>query len=198
MKINSAIILAGGKSSRMGFDKQLIEINGKLIVDYISEKLRSHFDEILVVTNSPDLYQGKDYILTQDIFPGHGPLAGIHAGLKLINSQGAYVIACDMPIINHDFVNYLQRLFEEKDTISGIISSYGKFIEPMNGIYSKAILGELENSLKNKELKIKILVDKLDFIIVREDILNKFDPKETMFKNINYEEDLKEFKNEIS
>ena len=78
MKLNTAIILAGGKSRRMGFDKQLIKIQGEYIVDHIGKKLKNHFEEIIVVTNTPELYDKNKYKLVKDIYPGYGPLAGIH------------------------------------------------------------------------------------------------------------------------
>ncbi|MFB0972702.1 MAG: molybdenum cofactor guanylyltransferase, partial [Neofamilia sp.] len=99
----SSIILAGGKSTRMGFDKQLLKIEDELIVNYLGRRLKNHFKEVVAVTNTPELYEDEEFILTKDIYPGFGPMAGIHAGLEKTTTRGAYVMACDMPSISGEF-----------------------------------------------------------------------------------------------
>lgn len=173
----------------MGFDKQLIKINDLLIVDYISEILREFFHEIVVVTKRPNLYEGRSYILASDEYPGLGPMAGIHAGLKKISSYGAYVTACDMPVVNRDYVEFLVEKFEDNDT-KGIISAYDGFIEPMAGIYSKDLVDEMEIMLQKKDLKLKGLIDSSSFIKVSKEDLLRFDKDLRFFENINYYKDL--------
>ena len=80
-KFGSAIILAGGKSTRMGFDKQLLKIDRRRLMDSIINKLKKEFDEIIIVTNRPELYIGLSHKITVDIIKDKGPLGGIHAGL---------------------------------------------------------------------------------------------------------------------
>lgn len=192
MKTNTAIILAGGKSSRMGFDKQLIKIDGKLIVDYISEKLKTQFEEIIVVTNKKELYNGKNYKFAQDEYLQMGPMAGIHAGLKKANSKAAFVTACDMPNVDLEFLEFTKNKFENLDTL-GLIYSEGEFIEPMNGIYSKDLLAEIEKRLQNKDLKLRKLIEDSNFTFVEKDKLKEINnPK--IFENINYKEDLEGIK----
>ena len=80
-RFGTAVILAGGKSTRMGFDKQLLEINERRLIDNLRRKLIREFDEIIVVTNRSEYYLGFDDKITKDIIVGKGPLSGIHAGL---------------------------------------------------------------------------------------------------------------------
>lgn len=91
-KFGSAIILAGGKSTRMGFDKQLLKIDERRLMDSLIHKLHKDFEEIIIVTNRPDLYIGLSHIITTDILKDKGPLGGIHAGLKKSSSQYAFVV----------------------------------------------------------------------------------------------------------
>lgn len=193
MKTDTAIILAGGKSTRMGFDKQEIKIGGKLIVDYLAEKLEKHFSQIIVVTKTPDLYRGKPYTLCQDTYKNSGPLAGIHAGLKVTKSQAAYIMACDMPNINHAYIAYIIEKFESTQA-PGLVTAYDTYIEPLAAIYSKSLLPVIEKKLETKDLKIKKLVEEEDFIKISKKEVQALDPELKIFKNLNYQKDLKNLK----
>lgn len=104
-KFGTAIILAGGKSSRMGFDKQFLKIDKRRLMFSIINKLNKEFDEIIIVTNKPDHYIGLSHKITRDILRDKGPLGGIHAGLMQASSKYSLVIACDMPNINLSYIN---------------------------------------------------------------------------------------------
>ena len=92
--INTAIILAGGKSTRMGFDKQLIKMGNITITEYIIKILKPLFENIIVVTNKLELYEDNNIVTAEDIYKGYGPIAGIHAGLLKSKSIYNYIIAC--------------------------------------------------------------------------------------------------------
>lgn len=187
--INSAIILAGGKSTRMGFDKQLIEINGEKLPIYLGKKLKKHFDEIVIVTYTPEFYQGEDFIIAEDIYKHLGPLGGLHAGLLNISSEGAFLIACDMPFINDDYIEYIKNKFCKNK--SGIVAKRNGYIEPMMGVYNKNLLEDIERRLEKKDLKLLNLIRENEFEYLEEEILTEKFGDLNFFKNINYKEDLK-------
>ncbi len=108
-KFGTAIILAGGKSSRMGFDKQFLIINEKRVMEIVISKLRAEFKEIIIVTNKPESYKNLADKVVSDIIKGKGPLSGLHAGLKHSSSKYSYFIACDMPNINIEYIRYMKR-----------------------------------------------------------------------------------------
>src|SRR5665648_903038 len=108
--LDTLIILAGGRSSRMGTDKQFMTVDNRLIVDQMIEKLKKHFKEIIIVTNKPEMYKNYSYKIVEDIVKEFGPLACIHAGLMNSNSLNNYVLACDMPFVNFDYICYMQSL----------------------------------------------------------------------------------------
>ena len=107
-KFGTVIILAGGKSSRMGFDKQFLKIEQRSLMDSMIHKLSKEFDEIIIVTNKPDHYIGLGHKITKDIIEDMGPLSGIHAGLTICSSQYALIVACDMPNINMEYIRYMK------------------------------------------------------------------------------------------
>ena len=135
-KFGTALILAGGKSSRMGFDKQFLEINEKRLIDIIIKKLEEEFDEIIIVTNKPEKYKDFKYKIITDKIVGKGPLSGIHSGLLEAKSQYVFVIACDMPNINMDYIKHMKTSIDNEE-IEVCITKYKDGIEPLLGFYSK-------------------------------------------------------------
>ncbi|MBU5425166.1 molybdenum cofactor guanylyltransferase [Tissierella pigra] len=185
----TAIILAGGKSSRMGFDKQFIEVNQDRLMDIVINKLKEEFKEIIIVTNKPEGYYKNQYIVTKDIIEGKGPLSGIHAGLKLSSSRYAFVVACDMPHINLDYIRYMKE-FIGNENIDGSVTKYGELVEPFNGFYSKGIIENIEKHLLNQRRSINSLLKELNIKYVEGSKAREFSPNWDMFINLNTQEDL--------
>lgn len=185
----TAIILAGGKSSRMGFDKQFMEVNQDRLMDIVINKLKEEFEEIIIVTNKPEGYYKNQYIVTKDIIKGKGPLSGIHAGLKLSSSKYAFVVACDMPHINLDYIRYMKEFIGNKN-IDGCVTKYGELVEPFNGFYSKGIIEDIEKHLLNQRRSVNSLLKELNIKYVEESKAREFSPNWDMFINLNTQEDL--------
>ncbi|WGX77075.1 molybdenum cofactor guanylyltransferase [Paraclostridium bifermentans] len=133
----SAVILAGGKSSRMKFDKQFLVIDEKRLIYDLANKLENHFNEIIIVTNKPEFYDDCSYKVVVDEIKECGPLSGIHIGLKSASSEYVYFLACDMPNIDNNYIKFL------KENISILYDVYitklDKFEEPFHGVYKKLI-----------------------------------------------------------
>ncbi|HOM43322.1 MAG TPA: molybdenum cofactor guanylyltransferase, partial [Bacillota bacterium] len=143
--METAIILAGGKSSRMGFDKQFLKLRDKYVIEIIAEKLEKVFSEIIIVTGRPEEYAKYGFKLVEDEVRNFGPLAGIHVGLKNSGSIYNYVVACDMPFINLKYIRYMMQLIEESDgCVDGVITKLGDWIEPFNAFYSQNLIGRIE------------------------------------------------------
>ena len=102
----TAIILAGGKSSRMGTDKGLLDFEGNKLIQHVIDNVKSSCEEILVVSNN-DGYNSLGYPVVKDRFLNRGPLGGIHAGLSITKTNWNFVIGCDMPFAEKHFIAYL-------------------------------------------------------------------------------------------
>lgn len=188
-KFGTVAILAGGKSSRMGFDKQLIELNGENIVKRNTDKLISIFDEIIVVTNNQDFYKDKKYIKTiKDIIFQKGPLSGIHSALKISKSQYVYFLACDMPEIDLRFIEFMKSKIKNNDIEICIPSIKGK-VEPFNGFYSKKLITRIEKLLESDILAIRELIVRSKHLII--DVEKQTD--NNIFLNLNTQEDLQNY-----
>jgi len=191
-KYGTAVILAGGQSKRMGFDKQLIKINERRLMESIISRLRQEFEEIIIVTNKPEYYIGLGDKIVSDIIKGLGPLSGIHVGLKSATSQFVYFTACDMPNINLKYIKYMKSNFENSN-YKACITQYGKWIEPFNSFYSKEMIADIEAYLKDKKRSVFKLLKDLDVCYISEKEARKFSANWDMFLNLNTKEELEAY-----
>jgi molybdopterin-guanine dinucleotide biosynthesis protein A len=191
-KFGTVIILAGGKSSRMGYNKELIRVNGEKIIKSQIKRLSNIFEEIIVVTNNVNYYLDVNCITASDEIVGRGPLSGIHAGLLKARSKYSYVIACDMPIINIDYIYYQMRMLSSRDHMS-CITKLGDYIEPFNAFYSREMIGHIEEYLGSGKQSVHGLVKSLDCLYIPEKVARRFSPNWEMFSNFNTKEDIKNY-----
>ena len=156
MKIGCAI-LAGGKSSRMGADKALLEYEGKQFITQIAEEL-SWFDERIIARGNHRVLESKterEWTEIPDLYPDHGPIGGLHAALSVCQADALFVVTCDMPLIKSDLVRELCDLMQKTDFGKERVDAYdvvlsvgadGK-IHPLCGVYRKSVLPVLEEQI---------------------------------------------------
>lgn len=193
-KFGTAVILAGGKSTRMGFDKQLLMSNEVKLIDILIAKLEREFKEIIVVSNVHQYYNGKGIKVVSDQITGMGPLSGIHVGLIEATCECVYFIACDMPNLCIDYVKYMKsRMLGLK--VDACVTRVGEWIEPFNAFYSKTIVEEIEIDLLNRKASIFYLLRKLNCIYIEEKEARKYSPDWGMFINLNTKDDLEKYLN---
>lgn len=186
----NAIVLCGGKSSRMGFDKAFLKIGGKTLVERQVELLKTRFRKLLLVTNSPGEFKvaGRVKVVT-DIVPGLGPMGGLYAGLKNSDSEYNFVTACDMPFLSLDLAAYMAG--SVKEGFQAVVPSYkGKF-QPLCALYSRACLDTINEALAGDKLKLALLLGGLKVRKVLEKELVRFGDPELFFRNINTPRDLR-------
>ena len=113
----------------MGFSKEKIKINNQYLVYNQIEMLKPLFNEIVVVSNNEEFYIDKDVVVVKDIIQKKSPLIGLHAGLTYSSNQINYLIACDMPHIDTDFITYLINGYTSQDALLAKTNGY---YEPFN------------------------------------------------------------------
>lgn len=189
--MSTAVILAGGESSRMGYDKQKLSINQEHIMTYQVKTLGNVFDQIIIISNnelSDHLKSDEKVSIYSDVLKHKGPLGGIHSGLLHSFDENVFVIACDMPEINVKYIEYLMTYVADYDAV---VTSYGNWIEPFHGFYSKRIIKDIEQYLISGRRHISGLLMKMHTYYVPENVARIFSPDWTMFDNINTIKDLK-------
>jgi molybdenum cofactor guanylyltransferase len=152
MEAISMIVLAGGASQRMGTNKALLPAGQQqTLVSRVVGNLRALSDDIVLVSNSPELYADLDVRHASDRFQDAGPLAGLHAGLLAARHAWAFVAACDMPLVNHRLVRYMVVLAAGYDAV---VPRVGRSIEPLHALYSRACLPAIEACLQSEQRRV--------------------------------------------
>ena len=181
----TAIILAGGKSSRMGSDKSLLRLGKKTLIEHVVEALRPYVDSVLIVTNDRDKYSFlKNVNFTPDIEKNQGPFIGLISGVSAIETNWSFVTSCDMPLIDGKIIEYLWD--RRNGYIVSPCSSEG--YEPMLSLYSKEMLSYAKKCMEKNTRSINRFIsqmDKLNLVkkIKKEDIVTLFGEK--IFFNVN-------------
>lgn len=190
-KLNTAVVLAGGKSSRLTFDKQAFNIKGHLMPVFIADCLSVEFDRVIIVSNKPELYRENcPYEVISDTWVGLGPKAGILTGLEHATDEFVYFTGCDMPFVNLPFIQYMKNLIltAGKD-LSVVISIKNGYYEPFNAFYSKNLIPVLLTQLNSNNNKISNCYSENNKIEINERIQAEFDPHCLMFINLNTPKD---------
>src|SRR4051812_31899843 len=105
----TGIILAGGKSSRMGYDKGLAVLNGSKMIDQVYASLKKVVDKVIIVSNT-DSYNYLNVPVYQDLYKDKGPIGGIYTGLSHSTTEKNIIVACDMPFVTEAFLKQLSEL----------------------------------------------------------------------------------------
>ncbi len=144
----TGIILSGGKSSRMGENKSLLKLGNKTVIEHVKELTGEIFSKVILITNDPDEYEFLGLDLYEDIFPGMGPLAGIHSGLTYSLTEKNFVISCDLPFMTRQMIDYLVKYKTDRPVT---VAKADGFIQQLCGVYDKSCLRYAEEILKNGE-----------------------------------------------
>ncbi|WHY77517.1 molybdenum cofactor guanylyltransferase [Neobacillus sp. WH10] len=181
----AAIILAGGKSSRMGTNKALLKINEKSNIERIADKLKLLFDDIILVTNDSEQYKFLGIKMVPDDYPGMGPLAGVHAGLLASDYDVNFIVACDMPFVSTELAEVLVNNCGHYDAVIPVIN--GKQ-HPLFAVFQKRAAEEAANCIEAGELRMKHLLDHLNVLYVTETELQTYSTLdlERVFFNMNH------------
>ena len=191
----TAVILAGGKASRMGgVNKALLEINGRSIIEREIEVLDSIFDETIIITNNPEYYQYLGKPLFMDVIPGKGSLGGLYTGLIKSKNPYSFFVPCDMPFLNTKVIDFLLSSLDGHDIVIPRINGH---LEPMHAIYSKNCIPYIKTLLEGDDLKIKQLFAEVDTCEISEDCIRKFDPDFDFIMNVNTPEDFDKAKKKL-
>jgi molybdopterin-guanine dinucleotide biosynthesis protein A len=145
----AGVILAGGAGKRLnGIIKSNIVIEGKTIISRILEAFEGIFEETIIVTNSPqEFYDYTNCRITSDLFLNKGPLGGIHSAMTISDKEALFVVAGDMPLLDRDII-IRQADYYLANKCEALIPRINNYMEPLHGIYSKALLPALEDYLE--------------------------------------------------
>lgn len=178
----TGIVLAGGRSTRMGRDKGFVEYNGKPFIAHIIESLKPLVNEIVIVSDNED-YERFGHYRVNDHFKDMGPLAGLYSGLYHSKTEVNLVLSCDVPLVNEALLlKLIQEVTEQDDVVQ--IKSQGK-TNPLIAIYKKRCMATCLSTLESGERRLHRCIDQLNSRNITVD-----QSLERFTKNINTSNDL--------
>ena len=183
----SAVVLAGGRSQRLGMDKSLLRFEGEWLLRRILSQMASLSDDLLVVANEGEKLASLRVPILSDARPGMGPLGGIYTGLQSMRCERGVFVACDMPLLNLPLLRYMVQLSPAYDVV---IPHVGDETEPLHAIYSKACLRPMAEVMDRGQRRVIHFFDRVRVRYVEADEIELFDPEHLSFFNINTPADL--------
>jgi len=186
----TSIVLAGGRSLRLGRSKALQAIQGKSLIQWVVDRLAMLSTEIIIVTARGEAIPCSSAVRMKtvaDIYPAKGTLVGIHSGLIASSSSRAIVVGCDMPFLSVSLLEYMTQTLADSDVA---LPRIGEMVEPLCAVYSKNCLVPIQMLLERNELRISRLLGMVKVRYIEEDEIDRFDPQHLSFRNINSEADL--------
>lgn len=185
----TGIILAGGKSSRIGSDKGFLSLNEATFISHIIKAIKPFVNDIIIVSNNSD-YDVYKLKRVADIIEDAGPLAGLYSGLNESETESNLVLSCDVPLVNGAVLNKLIKGFDaEKDIIQ--LKSKNRTM-PLIAIYKKQCLHHCQDLLLKGERSLRTAVEQLNTKTI--ELESELDP---YVRNINTTLELKELRNEL-
>lgn len=187
----SAFILCGGKSSRMGTEKGLVNYNNKPFIQLVIDAIEPITTNIFLVTDNQE-YTDFNYPLVADIYKNKGPVGGIFSALNRSETENNLILSCDIPKISTAVIKkyLISNISDQKDVI---FLSDDKNIYPLIGIYNKRVKPKFSEAINSNKIKLLSLINELNCQII------KVKPQDfETLKNINTQNELKILDKEIS
>jgi molybdenum cofactor guanylyltransferase len=184
----TGIVLAGGRSSRMGSNKALLQFAGKTLLEHALDLLRPYCDK-LVISGDPAVYSNPGVEVWPDEIPGQAAMIGIYSCLRKSDSERSIILTCDMPLINPGLIEYLLHQDATREVVFPVHDD-GKW-EPLCAVYSKSLLNKMQAALEKKEYSLHRLIQQSNHLAV--EIRNDhifYSPE--LFLNVNTPQDMVE------
>jgi molybdopterin-guanine dinucleotide biosynthesis protein A len=187
-----ALILCGGKSSRMGRDKATLPFGPELMLRRVVRLMSDVVEpENIVVVAAPGQTLPElpaDVTVVHDAQQYLGPLAGLATGLRAMGNRGdaAYATGCDVPLLVPAFVSRMFELLGEHDVA---VPRDGEHHHPLAAVYRATVLPKIEALLAAERLRPRFLFDEVDTVEIPVKELRGVDPRLSTLENLNFAED---------
>jgi len=182
----TGIILAGGKSRRMGRDKAFLPFGRGLLIERVIEVIQQVTADVILITNSPEQYQRFGLPMFPDVIPDAGSLGGIYTGLVSAKTPYGLCLACDMPFVTPDFLRLLCDTAAQADVV---IPRNTEDFQPLCAVYSQACQAPIRQKIAAGRLKITGFFDQVLVRVIDGELLARYDPHDVMFFNANTPEE---------
>jgi molybdopterin-guanine dinucleotide biosynthesis protein A len=183
-------IQAGGRSSRMGQDKALLDFGGQPLIEQVLTQLDSLADETIITTNHPKDYRYLGLPLIPDVIPDRGALGGLFTAFNAASHPLVAVVACDMPFANADILIFCRDLLLADPTIDAVIPSSAHSLEPLHAVYRKeTCLPAVQTAIQADKWKMIAWHGDVKVRVLSPDETTTYDPEGLAFWNVNTPEE---------
>ena len=186
----TAFVLAGGNSTRMGTDKAFVVLEGRTLLARVLESARSVTSEVHIVGDLSKF--GAFGPVVEDVFPGCGPLGGIHAALRASQKELNLVLAVDVPFVSPALLQYLIEQARVGSSATAILPRVGGGWQPLCAVYRRSFAEPAEKALRQGRCKVDALFDGMEIRAIGEEELRNAGFSPAMFRNLNTPEELAE------
>jgi molybdopterin-guanine dinucleotide biosynthesis protein A len=183
----TGLILAGGQSSRYGANKALVEVGGTSLIERVVRVMKAVFEEVILITNTPEDYSFLELPMVGDLIRGLGPIGGVYTGLATISTDAGFFVACDMPFLN---AGLLRHIVKAREGFDAVVPRMGWMLEPLHALYTKNCLPAIKSLIDSHDSQIARCFQKVRVRYMDEEELRAFDPELWSFFNINKPQDL--------
>jgi len=170
-----------------GRPKALLKLGGRRIIERVVDAVKPAVDDLLIVTNTPELYTFLGLPMVPDIYLDHGSLGGIYSGLLAAPGDAAFTVACDMPFLHADVARLVVERAGSGDVV---IPRVGAQLETLHAAYQKSCLGAIEARLVAGRLKIVGFFDDVRVVEIAESEVARYRDPAIVFMNVNTPEEL--------
>lgn len=182
----TGLVLAGGRSRRMGRDKALLEVAGEALILRVGRVLEDICDRVLVAPGELGRYElGWEQI--PDVAGGSGPLAGILAGLEASDSDLVAVVAVDMPYANG---RVLELLADQWMGEAAVVPLVNDRVQPLHGVYAAGAAPSFRRLVEAGKRAVVPALSDIGARVVGPDVWGEVDPEGRFARNVNRPEDL--------
>ena len=193
-----AFILAGGKSSRMGTDKALLEISGKPLAVRTAETVKPFVARVMLICDERRQTELGLPVIA-DRWPGAGPLGAIATALLETTKAWALILACDLPYLNAKWIASLceRALAAPPDAFDALVPASANGLEPLCAMYRAAAGGVLSKAVENGTRKVTNGLALLKIQSIPEAQWSRFSPNGKLFRNLNTWQDYLDARNDL-
>jgi molybdenum cofactor guanylyltransferase len=182
----TGVILAGGKSRRMGRDKALLPFGQGLLIERVLEVVQQVTADVILITNTPEQYQHFGLPMFSDAIADAGSLGGIYTGLVSAKTPYSLCLACDMPFVKPPFLCFLCDMAADVDVV---IPRNAEDFQPLCAVYSQVCGEPIRHKIEDQRLKITGFFDQVRVRVIDGALLAHYDPHDVMFFNANTPEE---------
>lgn len=191
----AAFVLAGGKSTRMGADKAFVTLEGRTLLARALELVRAVTDNVSIVGDRAKFTAFAQVV--EDVFPGCGPLGGIHAALRASSAELNLMLAVDVPFASPALLQYLIERARSSSAVVTVARTDEGW-QPLCAVYRREFAGAAENALQQGRYKIDALFGAMQVEAISEVELNAAGFSSKMFRNLNTREELEAARGSLS